>query len=46
MLRQLISPVELSKVKLAWLPCGLAAVKVKVDGVGTPMDRVTPLVFL
>jgi hypothetical protein len=42
----LIKPVELSKVKLGWLPFGLAAVKVKVEGVGTPMDRVTPEVFL
>ena len=42
----MIRPVELSKVKLGWLPFALAAVKVKVDGVGTLIVRVTPLVFL
>jgi len=43
---QLIKPVELSKVKLGWLPDGLLAVSVKVEGVGTLIVRVTPLVFL
>lgn len=39
---QLIKPVELSNVKLGWLPWGRAAVKVKVEGVGTLIVRVTP----
>jgi hypothetical protein len=37
--------VVLSKVKLGWVPFGIAAFKVKVDGEVTLIVIVTPLVF-
>jgi hypothetical protein len=43
---QLIKPVVLSKVKLGWVPFGVAAFKVKLDGELTLIVNVTPLVFL
>jgi hypothetical protein len=45
-LNQLIKPVVLSKVKLGWVPFGVAAFKVKLDGELTLIVKVTPLVFL
>ena len=43
---QLIKPVVLSNVKLGWVPFGVAAFRVKLDGELTLIVNVTPLVFL